>query len=441
MKTARYTAYKALLRVERDGAYSNIILDKLLSESDLSAADRVFTSMLFYGVTEKKLLLDYNLSRLSDKPVNKLDARVLIILRMGLYQIFFMDRVPDSAAVNECVKLCKANKLNSAAPFVNAVLRSAVKLDSLQLPDKRKGKNKYLSIKYSCPEDIVKLWRSTYGDDITAEILESLDGRPPLTVRVNTLRTSAGELIGRLAAENVKAEKTVVEDCIRLGGGAVTGLAAFREGLFHVQDMASQICCRILGAQAGETVIDACSAPGGKAFTVSEMMENSGELISCDLYESRLKLVRSGAQRLGIDMIKTMAGDSSDMGEMPEADRILCDVPCSGLGIIRRKPELRYKKDTGTDTLPGIQYSILENCSRFLKKGGTLVYSTCTLNPAENGGVIRRFLNSHSNFKPCPIEVPDGFARRTDEPENELTLFPSRNGSDGFFISKIIRNA
>lgn len=439
-KTARQIAFDALMRVEKDRAYSNLILDKLLSQSGLSARDRSFTSMLFYGVIEKKLLLDYNLSRLSSKPVNQLDTEVLIILRMGLYQIFFAESVPVSAAVNECVNLCKVNKLNSAGAFVNAVLRNAGKLETLQLPDKRKSKNKYLAVKYSCPESVIRLWRNAYGDENTISVLESLEGRPPLTARVNTLKISRERLIEKFRSHGVNAEPAFPDDCIRLSGtGSPAELEEYKEGLFHIQDAASQICCGAVDVKAGHTVIDACSAPGGKAFTLSQMMNNKGRIISCDLYESRLELVKDGADRLGISIIETFAGNSAGNDSLPAADRILCDVPCSGLGIIRRKPELRYKDDLGTDTLPEIQYEILNNCSRFLKDGGVLVYSTCTLNPAENSGVFRKFLKEHPDFQPMPFEPPEPVVRKTDETDNELTLFPQRNGTDGFFIAKAVK--
>ena len=437
--TAREAAFKALKRVMLDGAYSNLILDRILSGSDLSARDKAFTSIIFYGVMEKQLLLDYNIQRLSDRPLGSIEKPVLVILRMGMYQLFFMESVPQSAAVNESVNLCKVNKLDNAKAFVNAVLRSAVKFKTLYLPDKRKGKNKNLSIKYSCPEALVRLWRNAYGDEITAQILESLEGRPPVTARVNTLRTDTDSLIRMLEEEGIKAVKTDIPDCIMLDGGSPSELASFGKGLFHIQDMACQICCGILGARSGETVTDACSAPGGKAFTLSEMMENKGRLISCDLYENRLKLVRDGAKRLGISIIETTAGSSSDRDDIPMSDRILCDVPCSGLGIIRRKPELRYKEDTGAESLPQIQYDILCNCSRFLRPGGRMVYSTCTLDPDENGKVVRRFLSEHKDFSPAAIELPYGIRRRIDEPENELTLFPEKNGTDGFFISLIVK--
>lgn len=439
--SARQTAYEALLRVERDKAYSNIILDKLLSGSELPGRDKAFASMLFYGVMEKKLLLDYNLSQLSSKPVNKLDIEILIILRMGLYQLFFADSVTDAAAVNESVRLCKINRQSSASGFVNAVLRNAVKLSELRLPEKKKGKNKYYSIKYSCPEKIIKLWRSAYGDGITEGILSSLSEKPVLYARVNTLRITPEQLALRLEKKGIRTEQSIVSgNCIAMyGAGAVQELEEYREGLFHIQDAACQLCCGMLHVKKGDTAADVCAAPGGKSFTIAEIMENEGQIISCDLYENRLRLVSSGAERLGISIIRTHTGDSSRLENMPPADAVLCDVPCSGLGIIRKKPELSYKDELGTDSLPELQYDILCSAASILKPGGRLVYSTCTLNPSENGGNIRRFLSEHEDFEPVPLELPEGIKRMIQEPENELTLFPQMCRTDGFFISAVRR--
>ena len=440
-KSSRQLAYEALMRVEREQAYSNITLNLIFSEENADMRDKAFASVLFYGVIEKKLLLDYNLSQFSDKPINKLDTEMLVILRMGLYQLFFMNSVPAAAAVNESVKLCKDNNLYSASGYANGVLRRASKADSLTFPNKRKGKNKYLSIKYSCPEKIIRLWRESYGDDIVQGILTSLEGRPPIAARVNTLKTDTDSLVLSLHEENIGAESSeLLDGCIFLHEtGSVENIMQYSEGLFHVQDTASQLCCRLLEAKPGNTVIDSCSAPGGKAFTIAQYMKNSGKIISCDMYKSRLTLVRQGAERLGVDIIETVAADSSEYKAFPQADRVLCDVPCSGLGVIRRKPELRYKENLGLDTLPDLQYLILCNCAAFAKSGGIVIYSTCTLNPSENGMNIRRFLSEHPEFEPYRLKLPMGIRRGIDEPENELTLFPHINGTDGFFISAVKR--
>ncbi len=440
-KSSRQLAFEALMRIEREQAYSNIALNAVLSGSNADMRDKAFASVLFYGVLEKKLLLDYNLSQFSDRPINKLDAGMLVILRMGLYQLFFMDSVPVSAAVNESVRLCKENNLYSASGYANGVLRRASRADELSLPDKRRGKNKYLSIRYSCPEEIIRLWRVSYGDEITEGILGTLEGRPPIAARVNMLKTDSENLILSLHNEKIEAEcSKLLDDCILLSGtGSIENIRQYSDGCFHIQDTASQLCCRLLAAEPGNTVIDACSAPGGKAFTIAQYMENKGKIISCDMYENRLRLVRQGAKRLGIDIIETIEADSSVYKAFPISDRVLCDVPCSGLGIIRRKPELRYKNDLGLDSLPDLQYLILCNCAGFVKERGILIYSTCTLNPSENGMNIRRFLGEHNDFEPYALDIPKGIKRVIDEPDNELTLFPHINGTDGFFISAIRR--
>ncbi len=435
--SARQVAYNALVRVEKDQSYSNIILDNVLTESTLSQRDRSFAAHLFYGVIETKLLLEYNLAQFSDRPANQLSLEVKMILKMGLYQIFLMDSVPNAAAVNESVKLCKDNKLVSASGYVNGVLRAASRQPQLKLPNQKKSKNKYYSIKYSCPEPMIKLWRQSYGDELTIALLQSLSGRPTLSARVNTLKTTPQQLKEALEQQGVTAEySSILPDCLLLADtGAVEKLPQYRSGEFHIQDSSSQLCCRLLDPQEGNTVLDVCSAPGGKSFTMAQMMNNKGNIISCDLYDARLRLVSSGAKRLGIDIIHTLACDSSQYDQFPQADRVLCDVPCSGLGIIGRKPELRYKENTGTDTLPELQYSILCHCAGFVKNGGLLVYSTCTLNPKENNQNARRFLEEHREFEAYRIRLPEGIRRGITENENELTLFPHINLTDGFFIS------
>lgn len=437
-ETSRQTALQALMRVENDTSYSNITLDLMLSKSNLSKRDTALATNIFYGVIEKKLLIDYNLSLFSNQPVNKTDKTLLMILRMGIYQIFFTDKIPDSAAVNECVNLCKANGLYNASSYVNGVLRAAIRYGEIRYPDKRKSKNKYLSIKYSCPEKIIKLWRESYGDENTIGILQSLGGRPPLTARVNTTKITADNLKKSFEESGISVKKSeMLENALFLENtGDIEKLSQYRNGLFHIQDMASQICCELLNPQENQTVADVCSAPGGKTFTVAEIMNNKGKIISGDLHGSRLKPVNDGAKRLSLNIISTKTLDASKVDDLPMADRVLCDVPCSGLGIIRRKPELRYKNDMGLDTLPDLQYLILCNCSRFVKKGGLLIYSTCTLNPKENNLNARRFLDEHKDFEPFEIDLTKNKIKRGfEEQPNELTLFPHINNTDGFFIS------
>ena len=326
MESSRQTAFSALMRVEKDSSYSNITLDSVLSKSNLSQRDKNFVSGIFYGVIEKRLFLDYNISVYSDRPLNELDMEIAVILRMGLYQIFFMDSVPNSAAVNESVKLCHENRLSSASGFVNGILRAASEGEA-KLPNPKKSKSKFYSVMYSCPESIVRMWRHSYGDEMAKEILMSLEGRPPMNARVNTLKTSAESLKKSFEESGIAVEYSdCTENCLKLSNtGSIESLVQYREGLFHIQDTASQLCCKMLEAEENQIILDVCSAPGGKSFTLAEMMNNKGKIISCDLYEARTGLVEKGAKRLGIDIIKTKTGNSAEM-EFPMADRVLCDV-------------------------------------------------------------------------------------------------------------------
>lgn len=434
--SAREFAFLALERVYKDSSYSNIVFDSLLEKYSVSKKDTALAANIFYGVLETKLTLLYIIKQYSKIPVKKIDPKALIILQTAIYQILFMNKIPSSAAVNEAVKLCKKYKLFSASGFVNGVLRSVSRSNEIKLPNKSDGELTYLSVKYSFPEQIIKLWQKSYGNEITEKLLEAQKGRPPLTARANTLKTTPDELIKTLKECDVDAQQSdIFKNTLFLNAsGSVSQLKSFKQGLFHIQDMASQICCEVLAPKSGDSVLDVCSAPGGKSFTIAQLMKNNGEILSCDLYSSRLNLVKEGAKRLSIDIIKTDAMDAKDADYGKKFDKVLCDVPCSGLGIIRRKPELRYKNDLGLDTLPDLQYLILCNCSEYVASGGVLVYSTCTLNPHENADNANRFLAQHSDFEPYPIDIP-GIKHGIDEPQNQLTLFPHINATDGFFIS------
>ena len=441
MQNPRFSAFKALSKVENDGAYSNIILDSLLQNSELTPRDCAFVSSLFYGVLEKKLSLDYIISKFSSIPLNKIETSTLIILRIGVFQIVFMDKVPDSAAVNEAVKLCKKAKLFSSSGFVNGVLRSISRAENkFPLPNKN-NKIKYLSVKYSCPENIVELWIKDYTAECAEGILKSLSGRPPMYARVNTLKTTREELIRLLSSEGVEARAVeCLEGAIELKhSGAVSALKSYINGYFHIQDLSSQLCCEILSSGEGNTITDVCAAPGGKAFTTAEKINNIGKVCCCDIHNHKLKLIQDGAARLGVTSIIVRCRDALTNTPIEMSDRILCDVPCSGLGILRRKPEIRYKTDTGIETLPQIQYDILENSAQYVKPGGVLVYSTCTLHRAENGDIADRFLAEHDDFVPLNITLPGGVKRTIDEPDNQLTLFPQTNNTDGFFISAFVK--
>ena len=437
----RNLAFKVLLSVEQNGAYSAIALNNSIKENKLSPLDASFMSSLVYGVLERRLLLDYIIKQYSKIPLKKIELKTKIILRLGILQLLFMDKIPESAAVNESVKLAKKNKLQKSAGFINGILRNSTRAEiKYTLPDKNKDKANYLSINYSCPRDIVELWIKSYGDSITETVLKSLSGRPELTARVNTLKTTPEKLIEELKSEGVEAERSELEaNALMLKNtGSVEKLKAFKDGKLYIQDLSSQLCVKALDPQPRDIMLDVCSAPGGKSLTSAQNMNNRGKIYAFDIYEHKLKLINKSAERLGITCIITdVRNASEDKRELPLADRVLCDVPCSGLGIMNRKPEIRYKENILDSSLPKLQYTILCNSSKFVAVGGTLIYSTCTLNPAENNENAERFLEEHPDFQPVKIDLD--VKRAVDEPENMLTLFPEINPSDGFFIAAFRR--
>lgn len=422
MTDARQVAFSYLSKIERDNAYSNIIL----SEKDaLSDRDRVLAHRIVKTVLERKITIDYNLSQYLTQPLKKLKPQVLTVLRMGACQLLFMDKIPASAAINESVKLTKKNGCSFASGLVNAVLRK-VSANGIKLPDE-KDEN-YLSVKYSFPCYLVNKFCDYYGRETAEKIMDASLDSSKIYIRKNTLKNE------ELTCET---KKTEFENCYSVKNtGDITALPDFKNGLFHVQDMSSQICCKVLDAKKGETIIDICSAPGGKSMTLAEMMGNEGRIVSCDIYEHKLKLISDTAKRLGIGIIETKLRDGTDKSsELPMADRILCDVPCSGFGVTGKKPEIRYKDEKEIASLPELGLEILENSAGFLKKGGRLVYSTCTVLPEENVGVCKAFLEKHSDF--VPVHIDDNIKGFRDG--EALTVLPHIYDCDGFFIAAFER--
>ncbi len=446
MDAARTAALDALLHVDVEEGYSNLVLDKTLRAYGLRGRDASLASALFYGVLERRIPLDWVLRKFSKTPLEKLSPAVLGILRIALYQILYMDKIPASAAVNEAVNCAKENKKTAkASGFVNGVLRSVLRSgDPMSLLPGEEDPVLAASVRYSCPEWILRLWQNAYGAEITQGLLESLSQHPPVYVRVNTTRTSAQSLCALLEQSGVRAQAVPwLPDALMLEGtGAIAELPAYQQGLFHVQDLSSQLVCGLLGAKPGERIIDVCAAPGGKSFTIAQRMENRGELLSFDLYKKKAGLIRQGAQRLGLPVIRAGVRDAANPEKPLEpADRVLCDAPCSGLGIIRRKPEIRYKPEESIRGLPEIQRGILDRTAELVRPGGVLLYSTCTLHPAENARTAAYFLERHPEFEPLPLKLPEGVARAIAEPENQLTLFPHIHKTDGFFAALFRRRA
>ncbi len=439
MPDVRKIAFDVLYRVFFDDAYSVLLLNKAIKDNKLNRTDSGFLTNLVYGVLERKILVDYIISQYSKIKLKKLENKTLLLLELGIYQMLFMEKVPNSAAVNETVKLAKKVGAYKSSGYINALLRNFERNNLSYTITYDEKSTDYLSIKYSCPTFLIEMWSKQYGFDNTVKILDSLADRPPLNIRVNTLKTSKDELALKLESAGVCVENIdYLPDALSITNtGAIDELDAFNQGLFYVQDTASQLCCELSGAQEGMTVCDVCSAPGGKSIYTAIKMKNHGSVYSYDLYEHKIKLIEKSADRLGVDIIKASVRDALDTDtKAPLCDIMLCDVPCSGFGIIRRKPEIRYKKATIIDNLPSLQYSILCNNADSLSIGGVLVYSTCTLCDKENIDIVNRFLSEHPEFQPESLDLPSGIERYIDEPDNVITLLPIDGKTDGFFIAK-----
>ena len=435
MKSARMIVCELLEKLEKS-AYSNLALDGVLQSSDVSARDKAFISRLFYGVIERKATLDYIISLYSSKPIQKLDTVILETLRMGIYQLLYMDSVPDNAAVNESVELVKQLGKKSAAPFVNAVLRSFIRDGKkFALP---KDKLQKFCVEYSCSSELAERLIKQYGEEKASEFLKRSLEPHKLYLRVNNTRSDCGSLIAEFEKDNIVVKKCdILDNCLEADPfGSVENNKFFKKGYYHVQDLSSQLCCAALEPKKGDKILDICSAPGGKAFTITEITGDECELYACELHDKRVKLIKSGAERLGLKSIKALQNDAKVFNEsFPQFDKILCDVPCSGTGVIRSKPEIKYSDLNKFDSLPKIQYDILNTASKYLKIGGELVYSTCTVLKEENELVVDKFLKENKNFEEVPfltdIGAPFG--------DHKASIIAESFDCEGFFISKIRR--
>lgn len=430
--TVRRAAYNSLLRLEKESRYSNLETDITLKKETLSPKDRRLYTLLVYGVIERRVTLDYVLDQFSKKPMQSLDLEVRCLLRLAAYQILFCDRIPESAAVNESVKI--ANDVRrSASGYVNGVLRSLCKgKTEIRYPAKDKDPISWLSIKYGYPEEMCKLFVKDHGVERTASIFSAFEKQDFITLRTNTLRISRDDLMRSLAQRGIESVKTPYSPYGLQVRAAVSELCELEQGLCFVQDEASQLCAMTLGARAGETVIDTCSCPGGKSFSLAMEMQNEGRLYSFDLHANKLTLVQKGAERLGISIIETACRNGSvyDEALVESADRMLLDLPCSGLGVMAKKPDLRFKNPEDIERLPEVQLAILKNSLRYLKKGGRAVVSTCTLAKSENEDLVRRFISEHSDFSLVPFDIGG-----LSVPEGMLQMYPDTHGTDGFFIA------
>lgn len=426
----RFTALRVLARWEAGDAYINLAIGR--AAEGLPDADRRYLTALVYGTVEKKLTLDYAIGALAHR--SDVSPAAKSILECGLYELFYL-HTPRHAAVNAWVDLAGSRGEKS---FINGVLRAASALDTLPLPPRDKNEMRYLSVCYSVPLATVKRLTAVFGEE-TEDFLRATATPPHLTLHINSLRISRADYLARLAAAGMEAVPTPYAPAgVRLTGSCPPrDLPGFAEGWFFVQDEASQIATEALGAEPGEAVIDLCACPGGKSFGAAIRMADRGQVLSFDLHASKLSLIESGAARLGLTCITVKEHDATlpDPALAELADRVICDVPCSGLGVLSKKPDLRYKDLRAADELPALQSAILRNAASCVRPGGILLYSTCTVNPAENESVTDAFRAAHPAFIPEDFTV--GGLSSTG---GRLTLLPHRHGTDGFYLAKFRRS-
>ena len=439
---AREAALLTLNACQRQGGWSDSVLKKQLAAAKLDSRDAALATQLCFGVLQNQLLLDFYLSSFSNIPLKRMEGKVLQALRLGAYQMLFLDKIPHSAAVNSAVSMTKLHCRNPrAAGMVNGILRSLERsLDKLPtIP--QKDPVSYLSTLYSHPEWLVKEFILTLGAEETARLLAADNSQPPMTAMVNTLRVQPDELLDRLKEEGVSARMHPwAPDCLLLARtGDLERLSAFRDGLFYVQDPASRLAVEAAAPEAGMRVLDCCAAPGGKSFAAGIRMKNQGEIISCDLHPHKKTLIHAGARRLGLDLIRPVTADGTEFHpEWADAfDLVLVDAPCSGLGVIRKKPDIRYKDPADLEGMPRVQLAILSNASRYVRPGGTLLYSTCTLLSRENQQVVQSFLQQRQDYKPEAFTLPEPVGSAES---GMITLWPQRHGTDGFFICRLRRD-
>ncbi|MBQ8540012.1 MAG: 16S rRNA (cytosine(967)-C(5))-methyltransferase RsmB [Clostridia bacterium] len=423
LSPAREAALKTLYAVDKDGAYMNIALNDIITESRLSPLDAALCTTLVLGVERNRLFLDNIISNLSSIRLKKISPWIINILRMGIYSIRFMEKIPESATINECVKLSKRYGHQKSAGFVNAILRKSITSGDF-LPEE--GTVEYLSVFYSYPEWIVQKWIKENVGDITA-LLKAGNSTPPTYLRRNLLK-------GDFEIPEGIEKATVGNNAyIYTKGGAFHGSKLQKEGYFSIQDAASQLAVEALEVQSGMDVLDLCAAPGGKSEYCAEIMGNKGKVIACDLYPHKTELIDKSCERLGITIVETRVNDAEKFNSEFEEkfDRVLLDAPCSGLGIIRRKPDIKWTKGASDcSVLAQTQYRMLRHAKRYVKLGGILVYSTCTISKMENVQMVKTFLRENKNFELSPTEaMPEGYRQ----------LLPHESNTDGFFIARFIR--
>ncbi len=435
---ARDAAVNALVQWEREHTFSNIMLDTLLRSSRLSAADAALTTRLVYGTIERLLTVDWLLNKNSRQPLKKCHPVVRAILRTAVYQIVFSQKIPSAVAINEAVEQAKRMKQVHAAGFINGVLR-AVDRESERLMMSLSTDLKSQSLRHSVPLLLLQSWRKAYGEDTAVMLAASANEAPPSVIRVNTLKTTVERFCEQLTALGISFEPVpYLDKALVIGDAAALRASSIADDLYYFQDAASQWACEALDAQPHERIADVCAAPGGKSFTTAMRMQGCGSITASDIYEEKAARLRARAAHYGIPSFEAVCRDAATpcpMAWQGAFDRVICDVPCSGFGVIRRRPEIRYKSLEAFADLPQIQYQILCSAAEMVKDGGVLQYSTCTLRPEENEQVVQRFLEEHPAFSKRMLPVAPLFEAAGLPVSHQLTLMPHLHGTDGFFIA------
>lgn len=438
--TSRSLALATLQDVFGSGAYANIALSKRLNESNLSSLDRRFATELVYGTIKAQGTLDWMIGHYLKRPLAQTDPLVVNILRLGMYQLHFLNKIPPSAAVNESVNLAKTAAHPGSSGFINAVLRSAIREpDRIRYPNLTKDPVRHIALRECHPEWLVQRWLKKIGLEETQALCRFNNCQPPLSLRTNNLRISREELAEKMLANGVELElSALVPEGILCHRSADEPLQFIREGWCQAQDESSMLVSHVVDPKPGEFIIDACAAPGGKSTHMASMMQDRGRVLSVDIHAHKMRLIEDNKKRLGLNIIEARQMDASVLHAefSDQADRVLVDAPCSGLGVLRRRPDARWRKEDSLSSLPTLQRAILDSAAQCVKPGGVLVYSTCTLEEAENEQIVDGFLAQNPQFS---LDLTGSYFPVT-RPEKMITLWPQRDGTDGFFIARMSRN-
>jgi 16S rRNA (cytosine967-C5)-methyltransferase len=436
----RGTAVKVLNRVERTDSYLDKLIDAELKSRDVADIDKSLFAEIVHGVVRWQGRLDWILNGFTHGNFSKSEVNVRNALRVALYQILFLTHVPQYAAVHEAVEFIKRIRGEKFAGFVNAVLRNIIRtLDGIHYPNPEEDITQYLAVYYSHPVWMVKRWMQRFGREETEKLLIANNEVPGLTLRINKLKITPTEFLTLLEKNNINFQgSSFIDSFLKVKSlSGISQMNIFQSGLFTIQDESAALPVLLLDPKSGELIIDMCAAPGGKTTFIAELMKNSGKVIAIDKYESKLSLIKTSCERLGIGAVETLVADSSDV-VLPPADKIIVDAPCSGLGTLRKKPDIKWKREPeDIQRLVKRQFTLLENAARLVKPGGVIVYSTCTIEPEENTGVVRMFLDQHPNFS---IENAQKFVNSSVvTPDGFIETFPHRHHLDGSFAARLIK--